>query len=546
MKQFSKILIFLLLSSFALVSCNDLLDVNSDRIVTEDEYQMNAANDSLYAMFGIFNKLEKLADSYVLLGELRGDLMDVTDKSDVYLNEINNFNFSSENPYTNNIKDYYAVINNCNYVIKTVDTTKVKGGKLVMKRVYAAAKAIRAWTYMQVALNFKTATYYEQPILNLTDAENIEKNAPKLTIEELAPILINDIKPYKDVENPNLGSLYSYDTSTSFFPIRFVLGDLYLWSGQYENAANEYHDLMYKGSNLLLGYDVDRKVTNYAFTGSIDYSWNYMFTAYSSEALTNIVASNEYGQIFHLDSLNRNNMLAASDVARKNWDSQMYFYNDTVYKMGDFRRQLSYGSSLYASVSESFKDSAILKYINMNPKTTNIKTSRQVRIYRNSLLYLRYAEAVNRLGKPNLAMAVLKNGLKKATLDNRKIIPAKEIGTSLPNYMNFNDTRFTNNFGLRARVLGNLQNDTLYYIIPKGAVLSKLGTDSVKYVEDLIVNELALETAFEGNRFHDLMRVAIRRNDNAYLANKISAKYKSNSDAIKTKLMDRSNWYLRK
>ncbi|MDP4270837.1 MAG: RagB/SusD family nutrient uptake outer membrane protein [Bacteroidota bacterium] len=543
MKHLSKIMIFLILSSFTLVSCNDLLDVNSDRIVTPDEYQLNAANDSLYSMFGIFTKLEKLADSYVLLGELRGELLDVTDKSDVYLKEINNFDLSSGNPYTNNIKDYYAVVNNCNYVIKTVDTTKVKGGQLVLKRVYAAAKAIRAWTYMQIALNFKTATYYDQPILSLSDAENVERNAPKLTMEALAPVLIDDLKLYKDVVNPDLGSIYSYDTADSFFPIRFVLGDLYLWSGQYENAANEYHDLMYKNAYYLgSGYQIRREVVNNAFSGIIYTSWENQFDMNSSEAITDIVASNQYGQVFHLDSLNRNFMFTASDVAKDNWKSQMYFYNDTVYKMGDFRKNLSYGSQAVSSNIEVLKDSLILKYIYSNPKTTDVKTSRQVTIYRKALLYLRYAEAVNRLGKPNLAMAVLKNGLSKTTINNRKLIPAGEIGAALPNYMDFSDVHFDNNIGVRARVLGNVGNDTLYYKIPKN--LTK--ADSIEFVEDKIVNELALETAFEGNRFHDLMRIAIRRDDNAYLANKVAAKYKSNSEAIKTKLMDRSNWYLRK
>ena len=62
----------------------------------------------------------------------------------------------------------------------------------------------------------------------------------------------------------------------------------------------------------------------------------------------------------------------------------------------------------------------------------------------------------------------------------------------------------------------------------------------------MIEQELVLETAFEGNRFHDLMRFAIRRDDNAYLADKVAAKHKDNQGAIRSKLMDRTNWYLKK
>ena len=91
--------------------------------------------------------------------------------------------------------------------------------------------------------------------------------------------------------------------------------------------------------------------------------------------------------------------------------------------------------------------------------------------------------------------------------------------------------------------MGNVNIDTTYYIIPSLATLQ----DSILFVEDKIQEELALETAFEGNRFQDLMRFAIRRNDNAYLADKVAAKHPTgNREAIRTKLMNSENWFVRK
>jgi len=102
MKKISKIMLFLFLSVFTFEGCNNLLDVDSSRLVFPNEYKMTGANDTLYSMFGIFSQMEKLADSYVLLGELRGDLMTVTPTSNLYLQEISNFdNSDSNNPYTN-------------------------------------------------------------------------------------------------------------------------------------------------------------------------------------------------------------------------------------------------------------------------------------------------------------------------------------------------------------------------------------------------------------------------------------------------------------
>jgi len=58
-------------------------------------------------------------------------------------------------------------------------------------------------------------------------------------------------------------------------------------------------------------------------------------------------------------------------------------------------------------------------------------------------------------------------------------------------------------------------------------------------VEDLIVDEEALELAFEGSRFFDLMRVAHRRNDPNYLASRVARRDAS----LLGKLQNPDNWY---
>lgn len=572
MKKISKIMLFLFLSSFTLVGCSDLLDADSNRLVFPNEYNMNASNDTLYSMFAIFSQVEKLADSYVLLGELRGDLMNVTNKSSKYLKEINDFDTpSSDNPFTNNIKDYYSVINNCNYVIHNIDTSKVKGGVKVMYKEYAACKAIRAWTYMQIVFNYGKAIYYVKPILNQKDAKDVQSQTP-INLAELTPILIDDLKPWKDVDLPFLGSLFTHNTSDSFFPIRFLLGDLYLWSGQYEAAANEYHDLMFEkrytinnnitqsNGNVLINRTTWDVITNaitqkVSFTGKLYKDQICYYIVQTSENITNIAATNQYGTKFQLDSLILNRMIVPSDVAINNWQDQMYFYSQTLDTVGDLRMRssaiaLSTPTLTYSSLSNSNIDSEqitstsynyLYKYITLNYPTNTKKTDKVITPYRVPLLYLRYAEAVNRLGKPNLAFAVLKNGLNSNNMQNKKIIPLKELSDPLPNYMNFSDTRFSTNIGIRMRGCGNVNTDTVNYIIPTQEKLNILHTDSITYVEDLIEQELVLETAFEGNRFQDLMRIAIRRGDNSYLAKKIAAKH-----AVKIDLTDRNNWYIKK
>jgi len=54
-----------------------------------------------------------------------------------------------------------------------------------------------------------------------------------------------------------------------------------------------------------------------------------------------------------------------------------------------------------------------------------------------------------------------------------------------------------------------------------------------------------MELAFEGNRFHDLMGIAYRRGDNAYLADRVAAKYEASEQAaIHDMLMVQDNWFI--
>jgi hypothetical protein len=67
-------------------------------------------------------------------------------------------------------------------------------------------------------------------------------------------------------------------------------------------------------------------------------------------------------------------------------------------------------------------------------------------------------------------------------------------------------------------------------------------------LEDAIVQESALTLAYEGQRWSDLLRIAIRRNDPSFLANKVADRlnrdgFGSAAAAAQAKLLA-GNYYL--
>ena len=117
-KNFIYSLCILLCGAIFMSSCEDMLEVESDRV----EYNLDdlTLNDTVYSVLGILKKVQAVVDRQVLLGELRGDLMVVNEKSAVTdIQKIARFEFEDENKYID-VKDYYAIINNCNIYLNRV------------------------------------------------------------------------------------------------------------------------------------------------------------------------------------------------------------------------------------------------------------------------------------------------------------------------------------------------------------------------------------------------------------------------------------------
>ena len=128
----------------SLVACSDMLDTDSELVEFQEDNRLNSPTDSVYSVMGIIYKLQTLADRTVLLGEVRADLVAPTDYANADLKALAAFETTDAKNRYNQISDYYAVVNNCNYYLATVDTTLRKRGQRVFEAEYAAVKAFRA------------------------------------------------------------------------------------------------------------------------------------------------------------------------------------------------------------------------------------------------------------------------------------------------------------------------------------------------------------------------------------------------------------------
>ena len=583
-------------------ACEDMLDVTSSSVQYEGSHELNSPSDSLYSVIGILSKLQGIADRTVLLGELRADLVDENINTENDLRELINHNISASNPYCD-YSDYYAVINNCNYFLSKVDTTVLVSNQKVMLREYAVVKGIRAWTYLQMALVYKQVPFITKPILSVVDAE---EDYPKYDLEQMCDYFIADLLPYVDTELPNYGSISGIDSKSMFFPIRLLIGDMYLWKQDYKNAYRYYAEYLYREDlgTLSGGSQVTslNPTTNDISGISISMSTAEDITVIPmADTKLNGTTSN-LNNIFSATDVNEGKRPVSPSYAWKELaEKQDYAYrqNSTTIRhlaCGDVRAYSTYGMQTWddGSFSPTIREEDWYLVDVQSKYLVNSKFSgtNSLPIYTISNVYLRMAEALNRMGESEKAFAILKTGVAQVRIVDGEIsftyptsentayagIHARGCGVASENDQYVLD--FSGLVPTSVEQHTDQQGDTVYvrtlnkyesfagyenqYVYADEDIVWVEGTEGtpdtcymvlnpvsylVETVEDLIVDELALETAFEGTRFYDLMRVALRRNDPSYLADKVARRKgqsQSRNEDLFSRLSIMDNWYINK
>lgn len=559
----NKILISLCILLGTLTSCSDMFDTDSSAVIIDKGQRLDSPNDSLYSVMGILSQMQRLGDRYVLLGELRGDLMEATPAASVSMQALSHLDLAEATDFQD-ATDYYAIINNCNYALARMDTTITIYQTKVMLPEYAAIKTLRDWTYLQIALAYGEVAWTDAPILTVEDAA---KPVASIGIEEAASRIISDLTPLMDIRPLDYGTIDGYASAQLFYPLPVLVADMHLLLGHYAEAARLYCAYLRDHRITLTGSYANNWVRDNRQQINMGHPQSYMGELQCGMLYSSDLRSYHPSIIRY--AYNETPHIVPSAPYLSDMEHAMFFYAEAGalvignFFEGDLRGQaVANGGNVYTSAYGNIqlgtsKQPRITKYLlgaqlsemasdPQNKAVRGLYSTRMLPLLRTPHIYLHLAEALNRMGKPSTAFAIMKYGLNRETMENAERINPTEL-EGCEDWLNFSWIQASDgnaNVGTAFRGRGRgVTIDRTDFIIP--ATCETL-SDSILCVEDYVIDELAAETAFEGNRFFDLLRVAYHRGAfPAFLADRISRRMTAD-EADRQRLNKADAWFLKR
>ena len=567
----------------SILSCDDTFDIAPKDVITYEQMYRNVY-DADAVVIGIYGKFLNVLDRYIILNELRADMADVTENADEYLIQLSTHTVTQDNPYADP-RPFYEVILNCNDALKNFDLMLAdrKLDQSQYDQRYSDILALRCWLYFQMGIQYGTIPYITDPIENFNDLDD-ESLYPRIDFNELLNTLISTMEslPYKrpyPTGSTLRTTMDTYSTEKIFINKYTLLGDLYLWRGDYTSAATAYREVHAIGLEPYEIPPVGEQYYEYymlGYTSNINGgNWINIFRnsfgeRYSNyEIMWNIPFDKNFNPkspFIDLFTTSGKYLIKPSQYAINLWNEQSRNDNGTLPGTPGDRRGNGTSYKMVNGMPE------INKYTYYYNPLLPFETNSKIILYRGGTMFMRFAEAANLDGRHRIAGALINEGIR----DNWDPTPGAGQSRDVTNIQQTRDEitleyevapyyfdarmgdfpQYRNgwyrNVGLRTRVgsLNHRVDSVLYfdmtvrprtYIDEPGLTLS---------VENFIIEECALEMAFEGNRWGDLLRFALRRQatEPNFLANKIGAKFDASGSpeaaAVKARLADPANWYL--
>ena len=561
-----------------LASCSKVLEELPQQELDIEQMYRNVY-DADAAVNGLYGKFKSISDRYIILNELRADMLQYTQNADEYLKQISEHSVTADNPYASP-RPFYELILDCNDILKNfrimVQETKMTEDQFNQR--YADVGSLRSFLYLQLGIHYGSVPYITDPLESVDAIRDLSKY-PKIPFETLLDSLIifTESLPFKDQYPTGTTlniSVDGYQTAKFFIHKKCLLGDLNLWKGNYQKAATWYRQVMETSTagtanaryymQYKLGWNgsgEDHYIT-YSRSGDVttlvwEPQWRHMFqrgqdNGFDYEWIWVIPYDSRFKPENPLIKLF--SPVGGSYLVKPSKQAMDYWNSQKQRPLSGQTGVIPYDARGIFTVREIGGQPVVMKYLynyidyRTNTAVNPFQKNGKWFLYRQTHLHLRFAEAANRAGQHKLAYSFFNSGfggtypppsgVTDVTLYHNTLdLPypfnfdgRNSGGTGVPYYR----SDWYRNLGIRARA--NVQNYVLANV------------DSLLEIEDGLIQEVGLENGFEGTRWPDLVRISLRRNDPAFLADRVYQKFLKdgvgNAAAIRQKLMNKENWFL--
>jgi hypothetical protein len=592
--------IALLIAMVFISSCKQFFNPDQEIDITEDKL-FNDWYEYRSVAMGLYGLQQQLAEQLLVLGELRADLLTVTPNADADLVEINNFNVSKTNKYASPT-NFFKLISACNNFIRILEKKhpEVLDRSSAISnydRLYGEALCMRAWAYFTaVKIYGKVPFIYE----SLTTIEEIENyvNSSSIYIDSVyidfsivktmydMDLVVDHFTNELETKVKAVGVEYDKDkpdptwklTVWSPYAMDALLGTMFLTQGNLIKAENRFKNII-ENATTNNRYEITDVFANGSWPNifsSIDET-EHIYVLWFNKAN---FQQNRFQSLFETRAPHKY-MLKPSGVAIKKWEST---FSNQVYPQVTSNQQAArarmvfrgmpgddyrgyQGSFIYTYSGQeldydNWKSMLILKsrgdfrtasLIMDGMDTVVYKYSIGKTVYDQDANFIIYRAAGIQLYEAEIVAYLLKDYDHNGTIITRTPLALRIVNDG----SNYDVNSGREQLGIRGRVgLGNAQDGIKIdnFVFSHDPITNEINgyrnlTNNLpakqRLLEELILDERAMELAFEGERFYDLIRVAKRRNDPSFLAKIVSSKFPAaQRDQIYNYLLDENNWYI--
>ncbi|MEN8228490.1 MAG: RagB/SusD family nutrient uptake outer membrane protein [Bacteroidota bacterium] len=275
----------MVLSAIMLTSCEKFLNPEQELNITEEQlfddwYEYRSIEMGLYGL------QQELVEQLFILGELRGDLINITPTATADMVEVYNFNVSKTNEYASptNLFKLISASNNFIRVLQAEHPEVLDPDSPVSNydRLYGEALCMRAWAYFNavriygrvpfiheslttydeinqyvnssgtyidsVYINFSRDGYYNDTIQNMPIELEKQYYDLQMVVDVFSKQLENDVKAVGVNHYMDNNDISWEVTIWNTWALHALLGQMYLTQGDLVQAADHYEKIMYNAT----------------------------------------------------------------------------------------------------------------------------------------------------------------------------------------------------------------------------------------------------------------------------------------------------------